>query len=53
MVSQVSAQLVLAAKTGPELPSIDDFLPDPILFGAPFAINVSFLFESLPLSCCC
>lgn len=40
MVSQVSAQLVLAAKTGPELPSIDDFLPDPILFqGTPFAIN--------------
>ena len=40
MVSQVSTQLVLAAKAGPELPSVDDFLPDPILFqGTPFAIN--------------
>ncbi|RBP97734.1 ATP synthase F0 subunit A [Bifidobacterium aemilianum] len=37
---QPSGAVLVAAENGPELPSIRDFLPDPILFqGTPFAIN--------------
>ncbi|MEE8667139.1 MAG: F0F1 ATP synthase subunit A [Bifidobacterium mongoliense] len=40
MIGYQGARMLIAAKAGPDLPSIKDFLPDPILFqGTPFAIN--------------
>ena len=39
-MGSVSAAMLLAAETGPHLPSVSDFLPPEILFeGTPFAIN--------------
>ncbi|KFJ08270.1 F0F1 ATP synthase subunit A [Bifidobacterium tsurumiense] len=40
MVGALSTSVLLAADSGPELPSVEDFLPPEILFqGTPFAIN--------------
>lgn len=39
-MGSVSTEMLLAAASGPELPTINDFLPPEILFdGTPFAIN--------------
>ena len=40
MVDAVGTGALLAADSGPELPTVNDFLPPEILFqGTPFAIN--------------
>lgn len=40
MIGTQGMHMFLAAKSGPELPTLDDFLPPEILFqGTPFAIN--------------
>lgn len=51
MVDAVGTGALLAADSGPELPTVNDFLPPEILFqGTPFAINRIILIRIVALA---